>query len=211
MHDDLDGAYDTPGILYLEGEELKRTSYPGLIEDLDSLPSPKRVFLNGEISESKFKERELFLASMGCYGICDFCYIQKFYANSDGLIYRVFSVGRVLDDMEKRKGQNSEFKVAGFMDDNFLGHPDIAGERLVDMVDGIKERKLDVKISFQTRSNDIVDYEEQIEYAASEHVLESVDSGIESFCISMLERWNKEGQTGLEMREQNQRNMTTSR
>ena len=202
-----------PGLLYKEDGQWQENARGRLIENLDELPFPKREFINKKPKDKKSdKYAKSIMGGLGCYATCSFCDINKMYPERLGDKYRSRSVENIYQELKELMEQNPDEKWFSFKDDNFLGCEE-SGDKLIELTDLItgkntksplvnSKNKL-IRFNVQTRANDVVAYEEAIEYAVDEGVLWGVNVGIETYSKSMLSRWGKQGATGLDMREQN--------
>jgi radical SAM superfamily enzyme YgiQ (UPF0313 family) len=117
----------TPGLAFLNGDQVAESEPRPLVEDLDSLPYPYRPFEPEQIGG--FPTLPL-LASRGCARRCSFCSIHTFYRNAPGKVVRVRKPVHVVEEMLYLL-QHHGVRVILFQDDDFpLWGP--AGRRWAD-------------------------------------------------------------------------------
>ncbi|MBN1411849.1 MAG: cobalamin-dependent protein [Spirochaetales bacterium] len=136
------------GLAYRENGRLVFTPSRPLIENLDSLPLPRRDLIDKYMTFYRDRLFQLpnhsFYTSRGCPYRCGFCSVNKFY----GRAIRYQSPERFIDELSA-----SNAEVILLVDDNFLNNPERA-EKIADM---IKERGLERKyIGLSSRSNNII-------------------------------------------------------
>lgn len=120
-----------------------------LLEDLDSLPFPKRLRFKRGAGYYMGFQRPLALVetSRGCPYRCSFCAVWQFYRGS----YRAKSPERVVEELER-----IEDPFVLFVDDNFLADP----QRAEEIALLIRKRGIRKRYTFQARSDSIVRYPE---------------------------------------------------
>jgi radical SAM superfamily enzyme YgiQ (UPF0313 family) len=106
---------DTPGIAFLQGEQIVNTEPRPLVHDLDSLPFPFRPYDPETIGG--FPTLPL-LASRGCARRCSFCSIHMFYRNAPGKVVRVRNPAKVIEEMLYLH-HHHKVRVILFQDDDF--------------------------------------------------------------------------------------------
>lgn len=105
-----------PGIAYAENSSCFSNKLRPLIEDLDTLPYPKREHSDFySCMDVKFTS---LLGSRGCYRNCSFCSIRAFYGAPPGKLRRTRSPENIVDEMLDlyKKG----VKIFLFQDDDFF-------------------------------------------------------------------------------------------
>jgi radical SAM superfamily enzyme YgiQ (UPF0313 family) len=107
--------HDTPGIAYLQGDQMINTEPRALVPDLDSLPFPYRPYDPETIGG--FPTLPL-LASRGCARRCSFCSIHMFYRNAPGKVVRVRKPAKVIEEMQYLH-RHHNVRVILFQDDDF--------------------------------------------------------------------------------------------
>jgi radical SAM superfamily enzyme YgiQ (UPF0313 family) len=117
----------TPGLAFLNGDQVAESEPRPLVQDLDSLPYPYRPFAPEQMGG--FPTLPL-LASRGCARRCTFCSIHTFYRNAPGKVVRVRKPVKVVEEMQYLF-QHHGVRVVLFQDDDFpLWGP--AGRRWAD-------------------------------------------------------------------------------
>jgi radical SAM superfamily enzyme YgiQ (UPF0313 family) len=117
----------TPGLAFLNGDQVAESEPRPLVQDLDSLPYPYRPFEPEQMGG--FPTLPL-LASRGCARKCSFCSIHTFYRNAPGKVVRVRKPANVVEEMLYLL-QHHRVRVILFQDDDFpLWGP--AGRRWAD-------------------------------------------------------------------------------
>jgi radical SAM superfamily enzyme YgiQ (UPF0313 family) len=76
---------DVPGLALRNGRDIIRTAPRGLVNNLDSLPIPKREFLSLDEYDVPYS----IITSRGCLGKCTFCSAKAFWGG--GVRYRSMS------------------------------------------------------------------------------------------------------------------------
>ena len=105
-----------PGLLFRDGEGLRRSAPRPLIEELDSLPTPDR---RGPVALYAGVPTAQLLGSRGCVGSCDYCCISSLYASLPGRRFRQRDPACVADEMAVLQ-QTRGIRQFIFHDDNFL-------------------------------------------------------------------------------------------
>ena len=130
-----------PGLVFRRGETVVNTGPGQAVNDLDLLPFPARDLLPVKKYYSPV-DSGAFLTTMitsrGCPYNCLFCYDSK-------RKYRVRSAGNVLDEMESCV--SAGIKDIYIFDDTFI----IQRERVLEIIDGIADRGLELDWSFRGR------------------------------------------------------------
>lgn len=173
----------TPGIVFLNGDEIKYTGKADLVDDLDQLPFPLR-------DKSKAKQESMDIsASRGCYGHCNFCGIKEFYGTCNGQIIRRRSPENVVDEI---KSLLNEFKPKNivFVDDNFCINSQSAKEWFYKFRELLMVENIHVKFQCNFRANEIVNNEKIIKDFI-DIGLNHVFVGVESFLEKHLMFYNK--------------------
>jgi anaerobic magnesium-protoporphyrin IX monomethyl ester cyclase len=130
------------GLIYKEGNGLKKNEKRAVIEDLDSIPFPARhLFRSHRYAYPDALKYPAFpiISSRGCPGACTFCTAK----NLQGSRFRYRSVGNVLDeiDMLIREYGAKEIHI---WDDNFITNH----ERVFAFRDGIVKRNIKIALAF---------------------------------------------------------------
>ena len=117
----------TPGLAFLDGDQIAESEPRPLVQDLDSLPYPYRPFEPEQMGG--FATLPL-LASRGCARQCSFCSIHTFYRSAPGKVVRVRKPAKVVEEMLHLL-QHHHVRIILFQDDDFpLWGP--AGRRWAD-------------------------------------------------------------------------------
>ncbi len=134
-----DGALESiQGISFLAQGRLVRTPSRPFIANLDCLPFPARHLIHmDDYRRMKFGGRDItpLITSRGCPYQCAFCASSHFF----GTKVRTRSVSSVLDELETLYHEY-RFNAVAFVDDTFNLFP----KRVIEICDGIRERKLDL-------------------------------------------------------------------
>lgn len=140
---------EIPGLALNDGGGRHLTHPRPLLEDLDSLPFPKRLRFKRGAGYYMGFQRPLALVetSRGCPYRCSFCAVWQFYRGS----YRAKSPERVVEELER-----IEDPFVLFVDDNFLADP----QRAEEIALLIRKRGIRRRYTFQARSDSIVRYPE---------------------------------------------------
>ncbi len=148
--DDPAALSQVPGLVFLEGDRVVKTSAPGLIDDLDALPFPARHLTDVRLYDSVLSPRRpvtTMFTSRGCPFVCTFCDRPHL-----GKKFRARSAENVVDEMERCIALGiREFLI---YDDTFT----VRRERVLEFCDLILRRGLDVGYDVRARV-DTVDAE----------------------------------------------------
>ena len=106
---------DISGIAYARGGEVVANQARPLVQDLDSLPFPRRPYEPQRIAG--FPTLPL-LASRGCIRRCSFCSIHTFYRTAPGKVVRVRKPEKVIEEMLDLYRHHG-VRVFLFQDDDF--------------------------------------------------------------------------------------------
>jgi len=162
-------------------KQVHRTANRPLIESLDTIAYPD--FSDFELSRYS---KDLWIpvyVQRGCYNHCTFCDIIPFYGSqrirSASPSYTVAFIHKMI--------QQYQIRYFNFVDDNFLSKR----EYLLDFFQNLDAAGLKgkIQISFQTRANDILQYQELL--VQWKPFLLAIELGIESFADSQLKRYQK--------------------
>src|SRR5689334_12623266 len=105
----------TPGLAFLNGDQVVESEPRPLVEDLDSLPYPYRPF---EAQEMGGFPTLPLLASRGCARRCSFCSIHTFYRTAPGRVVRVRKPRLIVEEM-RRLHEERGVAIVLFQDDDF--------------------------------------------------------------------------------------------
>jgi radical SAM superfamily enzyme YgiQ (UPF0313 family) len=178
--DDWHGA---PGVAFLGGKTPVLNSLPPLIQDLDSLPFPAR----DAFDQALVPLSAGIASSRGCYHRCSFCCIQSFYALSGGHAPRFRSPGNVVDEIESVIASTG-VKQFRFVDDDFLGPGAKTRERVAQIAEDIRARKLGITFTIECRADEV---DEDLLKLLKEVGLTDVFLGVESGVQRQLDTYNK--------------------
>ncbi|HMK56899.1 MAG TPA: radical SAM protein, partial [Dissulfurispiraceae bacterium] len=129
------------GISYISNGNIKRTSAPALIEDLDALPMPARHLVDMELYKRKGlkyggqRPVAVISSSRGCPYNCSFCITPQMY----GKKWRARSASSVVSEIEHVYHKYG-YRAFAFCDDNFTVSP----QRVKDICSLIIEKGLDI-------------------------------------------------------------------
>lgn len=138
---------DIPGLIYKEGEDVKRNGVY-VIKDLDSIPPPLRE----EASKTRYRtplfhgKVTTMITSRGCPYNCIFCALPVRRP------YRMHSIERVIREMEEIEGLGYEY--VEIQDDMFT----LNERRTRKLCEEMKKRRIGLKWGCETRA-DKVNYE----------------------------------------------------
>ncbi len=110
---------DFHGIAYFDKNQGKVITTPRakLLEDLDSLPWPKR-YLTDKMGEYD----EVYLeGSRGCVFCCTFCAIRPFVGIGVGSAWRHRSAKNIVNEIKFLRKQNPTLRTFRFIDSDFIG------------------------------------------------------------------------------------------
>lgn len=171
------------GIAYINQNGVISINPANLKMNLDNLPFPTRYVLNKNISKPYCAS---ILTSRGCFGKCSYCYLRSKEKYFGRYPLRMRSIKNIIEEIESL--YKLGVKEYYFSDDEFLQKGTVGIERIEEFVNAIKERQLQIKFSIYSRSDCIT--EENIKTLSSVG-LYCVFLGVESFCSTVLDRYNK--------------------
>ncbi len=180
---------DVRGIIFKDEGGIFRTKEAQSIEDLDSLPFPKRERLTGlyryYTSGTESNLMTTMVTSRGCPYGCSFCNTSK--------NYRYRSPSNVADEIEQCMGIG--IKEFYFLDDTF----NVTAKRVTDICEEVLSRELKIKWGFKARCDNI-DYE--MLRIAKKAGCRKIHYGVEAASDEALMRLNKGGQVNVKKIEQ---------
>jgi len=170
---------DISGIVYRNGNEII-SSVSKRILNLDELDFPQRDV--NIITDDQNGRSFSVVSGRGCYGRCNFC-CKGIYFDNNYKVYRnhVFVVDEIEQLINQYDVKNFSFADEIFYDDN--GH-----DWVINFVDELKNRNLNIKFDMTLRVNDVK--KELIEKLASVG-LKRVSVGVESAVPRILNEMNK--------------------
>jgi radical SAM superfamily enzyme YgiQ (UPF0313 family) len=174
---------ETPGVAYIKEGEIIQTENPEYVENLDSLPDPKRIYLE---KMKRLKVPAHVSDSRGCWNRCGFCSIGKLHditgvdkrwrgRSSKSLARELFSL------------QKSGVTHVKFLGDTFFGGRDWK-KRSLDLCEEMDKLGVSLKFRMSTRVDTV---EEETFRVLKEHGLFAVSLGAESGVQRKLDAWNK--------------------
>jgi len=172
------------GLAFLDSEgKLFKTESRPLIKNLDDIPMPARHLLPMHLyktSEARASRQpsHSIITARGCPYTCTFCY-QDLYGKS----LRGHSPKRVVDEMELLINKYGAKEIS-FWDDVFT----IRKDRVIEICKLIKERKLDIPWSCESRADSV---NKELLKEMAEAKCEFISYGIESGSERMLKVINK--------------------
>jgi radical SAM superfamily enzyme YgiQ (UPF0313 family) len=167
------------GIVYKDKEKIVTNPLTKVIEDLDTLPWPKRIDYKRNFANIS--------SSRGCYGECSYCSISSFYGYSKDKKWRYRSAENVvleIDNLVKNYG----IKTIKFIDDNFIGIGKKGKERAENIAKLLLSKEYKITFSIECRANDI---DENLFILLKKAGLRKVFLGIESGVNEDLNIFNK--------------------
>ncbi|MFQ5454576.1 MAG: B12-binding domain-containing radical SAM protein [Nitrospirota bacterium] len=185
---------DIKGITYLKGKEKVSNSYRDIIDNLDTLPFPKRDILRRERYNNPKLSRLPFtavLSSRGCPHRCNYCVpnslsfareIEHRKHRENKPPIRLRSAGNVIDEIKILYEEG--YRSFSFIDDEFT----ISRDRVIDICHGIKDFRLEW--SCLARADHLTDKE--MVKSMSEAGCRYIDIGIESFKQEILDYIKKD-------------------
>ncbi len=172
----------TKGIAYLHKNQVVVTEKRELINNLDVLPFPERVF---------YRNKTLtMITSRGCFCHCVYCSIASFYRKSEGCCYRIRSAEDVFEEIIFLHEKYPECKLIWYFDDNFLQSTKENRTRLVKLCNLLKQNNIFIPFNITTCAKDIIKSEDVLR-ELKRVGLNQVFVGIESLCQRQLDFYNK--------------------
>lgn len=170
------------GISFRMRDRIVTNSIRPAIRSLDKLPFPARdtthIALDNPLADSSV----YISGSRGCMGRCIYCSVSTFYRSIGAPCWRGRSPGNIADEAERVIGG---FRVKGlrFIDDDFLGYGRAGERRALAVLEEIKKRGLDLRISIFCRPDQI---RKRLFSNLSREGLTTVYIGVESFNPEIL-------------------------
>lgn len=173
-----------PGLCLNTLDGQLRTPRRAQVEDLDSLPVPRRSFARGKDDYYFHFWRSLALVetTRGCPYRCAFCSVWRFYSGTT----RTKSAARVLSEIAAVR----EEKIL-VTDDNFFA--DV--ERAYELADLVRRERFGKQFSVQVRADVVADHPDLVQ-AWYEAGMRHVFLGLEAVSDESLERLRKESSRG---------------
>lgn len=171
------------GIAYIDGDRYIKNEKQDLIQDLDELPFPKRVFMN----ENKMIS---MVTSRGCNGNCIYCSIISLYRNCKGQIFRNRSAQNIVDEIEYLVNKYNGIKNICFFDDNFFENTLSNNKKVQEMILQFKVKKMYIPFSVTACARDVIRMKEILTDLKSIG-LYKIFIGVESFVQRQLDFYNK--------------------
>ncbi len=142
-----------PGLMYLDGDREVKTGPGKLVDDLDTIPWPRRGALEQYYGQANM------LASRGCMAKCSYCSITELYSQdkekvTDGRRVRVRRPEAVVEEMAYLH-QHLNIKHFDFLDDNFTEVVRRNKPWATRFADEIHRRGLHISFGMQCRAPEI--------------------------------------------------------
>jgi radical SAM superfamily enzyme YgiQ (UPF0313 family) len=165
------------GIVYRENGEIRFTPVRALIRNLNEVPFADRVMLQRE----KYQFARI-QSSRGCEGHCAFCSESRFMKDDTNVHWRGRTPENIVSELEEI---NQKYKVDSFIfcDSSFEDPITFGKERMREICQEIKKRKLNIHFRVLFRSESVAkmddDLLEELKDAGLFHVFLGVESGYE--------------------------------
>ena len=160
------------GIAYLEVNRIVVTEKRELIQDLDVLPFPKRLYAH-EAGVAQI------VASRGCYGKCIYCGIQEFFSYNSGTCLRRRSAENVFEEIQELV-TNQQIKHIVFCDPNFALNGANNRKWVETFYALLKKANFKIHFDVDMRANEVVGNEDLL-LKLREVGLETILIGVENF------------------------------
>jgi anaerobic magnesium-protoporphyrin IX monomethyl ester cyclase len=173
-----------PGIVFKEGNRIRRTKPPEKIKNLDVLPFPARHLVEqykyGTVMGIKMAKGKTtsVITSRGCPYNCRFCGIHTHVPH-----YQSRSITNITTELEKIIDEG--YTTIDFVDDNFL----VQKKKVEKIMDFIKQKDADVKLWIADARADAAD--KNLYKKMKEAGVELINYGIESGNQDVLDFYNK--------------------
>jgi radical SAM superfamily enzyme YgiQ (UPF0313 family) len=171
---------EIPGVIVKREGIIIRAPRRGPIEDLDSLPFPKRYNLDSIVNCRNNGRGVYVLTSRGCNGGCSFCIAPL----NKG--WRARSADNVVQELQALYKRGA--KVFNFCDENFLGHSAEGRRRAIQIAEGIKKAGIEINYHASFR---VGDFDSSVIDALIKSGLNSINMGVESFSQRQLNTYKK--------------------
>jgi len=174
---------DVDGIAYKNANKEIIINKPRkLIENLDELPFPNRVF-------SIVPKLATISSSRGCYGSCNYCSVDSFYKRCKGSKVRRRSPENTIKEIIFLK-EKYNFEVFYFVDDNFGMSSQNDRKWFEEFYLLIKEKKVTAQYAIEVRANEVISAVDVLKKFI-EIGLKKVVVGAESFSQPQLDFFKK--------------------
>ncbi|NUO09121.1 MAG: B12-binding domain-containing radical SAM protein [Candidatus Brocadia sp.] len=172
-----EGLYNIPGLVFREGERVVQNRED--VVSVENLPFPDRRLLNWDYyhtAADKAEQVVTMISSRGCPFQCTFCDVMiKNYRSRPAI--------DVVNEMEHIVSEYDNPVIQVF-DDTF----NIDRKRVLDICEGIRQRKLNLKWTTRARANP---FDEEMVVKMKEAGLKRVHFGVESGSETTLKKINK--------------------
>lgn len=176
-----------PGVAYFDKSQDKViiTARAKLLEDLDTLPWPKR-YLTDKMGEYD----EVYLeGSRGCVFCCTFCAIRPFIGIGAGSAWRHRSARNIVEEIKQLREQNPVLRTFRFIDSDFIGPAE--DKRAEEFAELAKEELKGIKFHAEGRAVSIAKSRELLKKLKAAG-LYRVYVGVESGSQKILNKMNKQ-------------------
>lgn len=172
-----EGLYNIPGLVFHDGERVVQNRED--VVSVENLPFPDRKLLNWDYyhtAADKSEQVVTMISSRGCPFQCTFCDVMiKNYRSRPAI--------DVVNEMEHIVSEYNNPVIQVF-DDTF----NIDRKRVLDICEGIRQRKLNLKWTTRARANP---FDEEMVVKMKEAGLKRVHFGVESGSEITLKKINK--------------------
>lgn len=170
------------GLAYRESGEIMANRPRDLIDDLDSLPFPRRDATSRHLGDPHF----FVVTTRGCPFTCTFCSVPAFYKEPRGPAWRARSVGNVIGELAQLTREWGATAIS-FLDDEFLVGRN-GKRRASQLAESIQHHQLDLAWSFECRADDVDSaLFAELRQGGLRHVFIGVESGVQR----VLDRFQK--------------------
>ncbi len=187
-HESLD---DMQGVVTKDGDMLVYHPPGSLMEDMDKLPYPLRIFAPPELQGDLSDGVSIISGSRGCVANCSFCSIRQFYSlakqSAPSTHWRARSADNIIAEMEMVVKEFGT-RFFAFVDDDFIGSIKYGGESRYEFARRLLDRNTGIRFRFATRVNNV---ERELFTMLKKAGLACIDIGVESISARALKLYNK--------------------
>ncbi len=182
------GLENVRGIVYREGDTVRKNPQRELISDLDALPFPVRYAQ--EFADENFEI--LIEGGRGCMNNCTFCAVKPFFKNAAHIHWRGRSAQSLIDEIKEIRKVYPKPRRIRFVDPDFLGSDPQGLERALEFCRLLKENRIEgYRFYIETRSVTVSEKNAHVFRALKEAGFVEIYLGFESGSPYILKTMNK--------------------
>lgn len=180
-----ESIHEIKNLIYRNGDQIIKNPREELIEDLDSLPFPRRdLLLNNKLKYAYIS------TSRGCLANCSFCWHQNFWGTKAGNQWRGRSPENIATEI-KQIVEKYKVNRFWFIDDSFEDHNSGYANRMWDIAQKIIDEGLDITYETYFRAEVYKKFDKEKMKLMKESGLVGLIFGIESGNADDLKLYQK--------------------